>query len=140
MDLSEQIRDLNSQLTAIIRQIAARHQLTYSQANILLTIPVEGILMSHLAEKIGIDVSTATRNLMKLESLGLIIRSKIHKDRRKVTVTATTAGEALIDKLEIDLDEVSFSIQKMMTNEDREKFFPVLESLNWNLTKLRADN
>ncbi len=140
MDLSEQIRDLNSQLTAVFRKIAARHHLTFSQANILLAIPIDGILMSQLAGKIGIEVSTATRNLVKLESLGLVNRSKIHRDKRKVTITVTSAGEGLIDKLESDLDDLTFSLQRLMSDEDREKIFPVLESLNWNLTLLRADN
>ncbi|MFQ6609657.1 MAG: MarR family winged helix-turn-helix transcriptional regulator [Fidelibacterota bacterium] len=140
MDLSEQLRDLNSQLTAIIRRIASSHRLTFSQANILLSIPVDGILMSQLADKIGIEISTATRNLNKLENMGFVQRSKIHSDKRKVTLKVTNEGKEVIDKLEIDLDELSFSLQNLMSDEDKERLYPVIESINWNLTRIRAGN
>jgi len=139
MDLSEQIRDLNSQLTALIRRIASNHHLTFSQANILLSIPFDGILMSQLADKIGIEISTATRNLNKLENMGFVQRLKIHSDKRKVTIKVTNAGKEIIDKLEIDLDELSFSLQNMMSDKEKERLYPVIEAINWNLTRIRAE-
>ncbi len=57
MDLSEQLRDINTQLTAIIRNIGAEHGITFSQTNILLAIPVDGLFSSQLAYKVGIEVT-----------------------------------------------------------------------------------
>lgn len=139
MDLSEQLRDINTQLTAIIRNIGANHGITFSQANILLAIPVDGLFSSQLAQKVGIEVSTATRNLKKLESLGYINREKNHHDRRKISILLTRDGEELVERLDLELDNVTFSLQQMMSIDEREAMTPVLESLTWNLIRYRAE-
>ncbi len=140
MDLSEQIRDLNAQLTAIMRKIAAQFRLTFSQVNILLSIPVEGIFMSQLAHKVGIDVSTATRNLVKLENRGLIHRERGSRDKRKVKISLSPDGEALVEQVDLRIDEVAYVLQTMMSMEDRENLYPVIEALNWNLMRYRAES
>lgn len=49
-----------------------------------------------LAEQSGKDASTVSRQLLKLEQLGLIERTSIPEDRRIKAATITDAGKAMI--------------------------------------------
>ena len=138
MDLSEQLRDINTHLTAIIRKIGAGYAITFSQTNILLAIPVEGMFTSQLASRVGIEVSTATRNLSKLESKGFIRRKRDGYDRRKVIIILTEKGETLVENIDLKLDETAFELMQLIPFEDRENLIPILESFSWNLNRYRA--
>ena len=74
MNIVELLTDLTTGTNAIIRTIASNLNLTASQAFHLLSIPFDGIPMSGLAFKLGLDNSTLTRNVQKLEKLNLVKR------------------------------------------------------------------
>ena len=63
MNFTDLLTDLASSANAIIRISAARFNLTASQAFHLLLIPFDGIPMSALAHRLGLDNSTLTRNI-----------------------------------------------------------------------------
>ena len=72
MNIPELLTDLTTHYNALIRNAASQLSLTASQAFHLLSIPHDGIPMSQLAHKLGLDTSTLTRNFQKLEKIGLI--------------------------------------------------------------------
>ena len=74
MNITELLTDLAAGTNGIIRSTASKFSLTASQAFHLLSIPYDGIPMSDLALRLGLDNSTLTRNVQKLEGLGLIGR------------------------------------------------------------------
>ena len=55
----------------------------------------EGLTQSHLAERVGIDVSTMTKALQRLERYGLVERCQDADDTRVSRVHLTERGRAL---------------------------------------------
>jgi DNA-binding MarR family transcriptional regulator len=55
----------------------------------------EGLTQSHLAERVGIEVSTMTKALQRLERYGLVRRCHDTEDTRVIRVFLTEQGRAL---------------------------------------------
>ena len=67
MNITEFVISLVSDYNAIIRAAAMSLNFTTSQAFHILSIPFDGISMSNLSQRLGLDASTLTRNIKKLE-------------------------------------------------------------------------
>ena len=82
----EEILQLNTNFIFLVRKIAKKNSLTLPHALILLNVSISGSSMSALANLLGLDPSTATRNIEKLEIRNLLYREKSTNDTRKVYV------------------------------------------------------
>ena len=80
MDIPSELRDLTIQVNAIIRTISSNNGLTLPQANILSSIPTMGISLIDLSNKLGLDISTMSRNIKKLTNMNLIIKETLRFD------------------------------------------------------------
>ena len=96
MNIAELLTDLASGTNSIIRASASKLNLTVSQAFHLLSIPYDGISMSGLAHKLGLDNSTLTRNIQKLEKLDLVKRQNDNYDKRVQLAVLTNKGNSLL--------------------------------------------
>ena len=67
MFILENLHDINNIYSKILRKVGNSNNLTFEQIKLLFAIPYDGILLSELAFVLGIDNSTLTRNLQKLE-------------------------------------------------------------------------
>ena len=122
MDFSEQIQEITTHVNGLTRQAAAKHNISFAQAQFLFRVPSEGISISELAKLLGIDISTMSRNVNKLELLKLIIREPNIEDGRTFKLSLTHSGFELVDLLfsEIDtsateiLSTIPLDIQKRM--------------------------
>lgn len=75
--------------------------LTLSQFHILKLMTLNGRhLAGELAEFLGVSAPAATRNIDKLEGLGLVLRSPSQSDRRATILTASTKGRRLVEHYE----------------------------------------
>ena len=108
MDFSEQIQEITTHINGITRQAAARHNISFAQAQFLLRMPTEGISISELSNLLGIDISTMSRNVNKLELLELVKREKKSEDGRTFILSLTPSGAELVDLLFAEID-ASFS-------------------------------
>lgn len=133
MDFTELITDITIQYTALIRYSAAKFNLTTSQAFHLISIPLDGIPMSELAHKLGLDASTLTRNIEKLEKLSLVQRERDSYDKRTVRVICTTEGFAVTEKIENELNEQNFHILDRIDLDLQENMADILEKLGWSM-------
>ena len=133
MNITELLTSLASGTNAIIRSVASNFNLTASQAFSLLLIPFDGISMSHLAYKLGLDNSTLTRNIQKLEKLHLVKRKADNYDKRVQRVVLTKDGSSLIVLLERHLEEQNHSILAHIDLDAQEHLLTVLEQLSWAL-------
>lgn len=133
MDFSELITDITIQYTALIRYSAAKFNLTTSQAFHLISIPLDGIPMSELAHKLGLDASTLTRNIEKLEKLSLVQRERDSYDKRTVRVICTAEGLAVTEKIENELNEQNFHILDRIDLDLQENMADILEKLVWSM-------
>ncbi len=73
--------------------------LTYPQYLVLLVLWEDGAqTVGGIGERVGLESSTLTPLLKRMESAGLIKRARKPEDERVVQITLTEAGKALRDK------------------------------------------
>ena len=137
MNITELLTDLASATNAIIRSIASRFNLTASQAFLLLAIPFNGIPMSGLAHRLGLDNSTLTRNIQKLEKLGLVGRSADNYDKRVQLVSLTNKGTLLLESFESYMEKHNVDILELIDMDTHVNLLTVLEKLSWALGCMR---
>ena len=133
MNITELLTDLASGTNAIIRSTASSFSLTASQAFHLLSIPYDGIPMSDLALRLGLDNSTLTRNIQKLEKMELVKRLSDNYDKRIHRVVLTQKGSALLELIEEQLEEQNANILEKIDLDAQEHLLSVLEKLSWAL-------
>ena len=56
--------------------------------------------MSKLAHKLGLDASTLTRNVQKLEKMGLVKQFSGSYDKRVQNTVLTNQGDEIVEKIE----------------------------------------
>ncbi len=89
--------------------------------------------MSELATKLGLDNSTLTRNIQKLEIAELVFRQGDAYDKRIYKAFITPSGEETITRLEMLLNETSLAIADKLDLDIQNALVEVLEKLNWSL-------
>ena len=139
MNIPELLTNLTTHYNAIFRQYSSRLSLTAPQAFHLLSIPVDGISMSGLANKLGLDTSTLTRNIQKLEKLDLVRRKQDKNDKRILVVYLTDKGRGRVEKIEESLLDLNFSMMKYIDLDDQENIPEMLEKLVWAMDCIREE-
>ena len=139
MNIPELLTNLTTHYNAIFRQYSSRLSLTAPQAFHLLSIPVDGISMSGLANKLGLDTSTLTRNIQKLEKLDLVRRKQDRNDKRILVVCLTDKGRDKVEKVEESLLDLNFSMLKYIDLDDQENIPEMLEKLVWAMDCVREE-
>ena len=139
MNIPELLTNLTTHYNAIFRQYSSRLSLTAPQAFHLLSIPVDGISMSGLANKLGLDTSTLTRNIQKLEKLDLVRRKQDRNDKRILAVYLTDKGRGRVEKVEDSLLDLNFAMMKYIDLDDQENIPEMLEKLVWAMDCIREE-
>ena len=100
MFILENLLDINNIYSKILRKVGNSNNLTFEQIKLLFAIPYDGILLSELAFVLGIDNSTLTRNLQKLEKNNFLVISTTNFDKRKKTLFLSDKGQKKIHHIE----------------------------------------
>ena len=137
MNIHELLTDLTTHYNALIRNAASQLSLTASQAFHLLSIPHDGIPMSQLAHKLGLDTSTLTRNIQKLEKMGLIKRNQDSYDKRIQKAILTEKGALKVELLEESLKDMSHLFMEQIDLEGQENITDILEKIVWAMDCIR---
>jgi len=137
MHITELLTNLATGVNALIRVAASKFNLTGSQAFLLLSIPFDGIPMSGLAHKLGLDNSTLTRNIQKLENLGLVKQLPDNYDRRVKQVVLSSEGISLLELFDGHLENQNATIVDQIDLDTQEHISTVLEKLSWALECIR---
>ena len=139
MNLPELLVDLTTHYNALIRSAASQLHLTSSQAFHLISIPHDGIPMSKLAHKLGLDASTLTRNIQKLENLGLVKRKHDSYDKRVQKAILTQQGLEITEEIEEILLKMNNLIIEQIDLDTQENMCELLEKLVWSMDCLREE-
>ena len=138
MQSAEVLRDLAAQLQALIRLVARPWRLSSTQALILFTLPLDGIPHSDLAHRLGLDASTITRVVVKMQTAGLVERLRSTQDRRVFLVKATDRGRKFRRNLQDRWEQEVRTVLEGMDTEHRESLDEHLEELSWLLLRRRS--
>jgi DNA-binding MarR family transcriptional regulator len=82
-----------------------------------------------LARKIELEPSALCRIVVELESKGLVMRERDPDDKRRVLVTATPAGEALLGRARPHMLAGLEPIASRLTRSERTQLCRLLEKL-----------
>ena len=137
MNIPELLTDLTTHYNALIRNAASQLSLTASQAFHLLSIPHDGIPMSQLAHKLGLDTSTLTRNIQKLEKMELIRRNQDSYDKRIQRAILTEGGEERVKLLEKSLQDMNQAPMEQIDLDSQENITDILEKIVWAMDCIR---
>jgi DNA-binding MarR family transcriptional regulator len=117
-------------LARVGRERARAGDVTPQQADTLQIIAERGaVSTSSLATILGIDPSTASRNLAGLERAGLIVRKKGADDGRQTDVRLTPRGKRHADSLASDARASFGELLDRITRLDRARVTEALEVL-----------
>ena len=116
MILSDHFISLNIKLTSIFRTLASQYNLSYSQYCILMKINSSGTPMSELANSLGLDKSTLTRNINVLLTRNLVSKYQDQHDLRVYKVILSDEGEQIKNYLYARLDEFSSGLLASLEN------------------------
>jgi MarR family transcriptional regulator, organic hydroperoxide resistance regulator len=139
MNIIEHLSDISLNYFALLRKLSSKFDLTLSQALLLLYVPFDGVTISDLSDKLGIDISTMTRNIQRIEKQGLISRKKNLNDKRSIKLSLSNRGKKIINLLNHDISNNLTPILKKYDFDKIEQIQSSLESLGWDLYLHRKD-
>ena len=139
MQLGELLSSLFVNLQALIKREVNLGRASFSKIIALSIIPPDGLDMSALAKKLGIDNSTATRLVIGMENAGWVNRKSSLYDKRVKQVFLTKRGYFLQSNLEGQFELIGKIVEGSLNPSDRVDISDTLSSLNWVLLKLIAD-
>jgi DNA-binding MarR family transcriptional regulator len=140
MNYSEILSSFLIDLQSLYRKNVSISGASFPQILALSIIPDDGIEMSALSKKIGIDNSTATRLVMGLEKKGWVNRRTANYDKRVIQVALTQDGDEIQTQLERQFDSLGAAIEKEVDPLDRNEMIEYVSSLHWILSKLILKN
>ena len=111
MNMIENLSDISLHYFALIRKLSSKFELTLSQALVLLYIPFDGITISDLSQKLGVDISTMTRNIQRIERKQLINRTPNLNDKRSIKLLLSPRGQNIANSLNKEMAE---NLQKII--------------------------
>ena len=139
MNVSELLPTLFINLMSIFRKTTKLTQLTFPQTIALYIIPDQGIEMSVLSKKIGIDLSTLSRLVNGLEKRGFVKRETSKKDKRIIEVLLKEEGVLIREKLDKRFDLIGSFIEKKL-NDKNNNIKEALTKVNWEISKIILNN
>ncbi|AEY85476.1 MarR-family transcriptional regulator [Streptomyces hygroscopicus subsp. jinggangensis 5008] len=87
-----------------------------------------------LIRTLGLDPSTVTKMLQRLEQSGFVTRKPSERDRRAVLVSATRAGQALRDRVFQAWRDLEHITARGFTDEEYDQAMYFLSRIEENLT------
>ena len=140
MNYGELLSSFLIDLQSLYRKNVSINGASFPQILALSIIPADGIEMSALSKKIGIDNSTATRLVMGLEKKGWVNRRSANYDKRVIQVALTQDGDEIQAQLEQQFDSLGAAIEREVDPLDRNEMIEYISSLHWILSKLILKN
>jgi MarR family transcriptional regulator, transcriptional regulator for hemolysin len=96
----------------------------------------DGMTVSELAARLGVEPPTATRSLARLESGGWFRREPVATDRRQVRIVVTDAGHRLVPDIERAWAQLAEQVMGHASDDQRDIALTTLEQANDRLREV----
>jgi DNA-binding MarR family transcriptional regulator len=140
MEFGELLKQFLIDLQSLFRTSTKKLNLTLPQITLLSSIPLDGIDMSTLSQRIGVDNSTLTRLIDILIKNNFVRKIKNPKDGRSFIILLTVSGEKLQFKIEQQIDQFGSKIFSKIPIEDQDEVKETLSTLHWLISKHRLNS
>ena len=135
MEFSELLKQFLIDLQCLFRTQLKHLNLTLPQIMLISSIPIDGIDMTSLSKKLGIDNSTLTRLIRILLENGIVKKTSNPIDKRSIIVSLSRNGESLQLKIEKEMDLFISALYKNIPMENREELNESLSAFHWSVSK-----
>ena len=140
MEFAELLKHLLIDLQSIFRKNNKDLPLSLAQVIVISSIPIEGINMTALSQRLGVDNSTLTRLIDILIRNNFIKRKISPNDRRSKIIFLTKSGFDILQKIESNIDYAAKQIFSQFPKEDKIIAKDLLSMLHWNMSKYKLIN
>ena len=140
MEFGELLKQFLIDLQSLFRTSTKKLNITLSQITLISSIPTDGVDMSTLSHRIGVDNSTLTRLIDILIRNNFVRKSKNPTDGRSFIISLTNNGEKLQFRIEEEIDRFGFKLYNKIPLEDQDEVKEVLSSLHWLISKYRLNS
>jgi len=140
MEFGELLKQFLIDLQSLFRTSTKKLNLTLPQITLLSSIPIDGIDMSTLSKRIGVDNSTLTRLIDILIKNNFVRKIKNPIDGRSFIILLTVSGEKLQFKIEQQIDQFGSKIFSKIPIEDQDEVKETLSTLHWLISKHRLNS
>ena len=140
MNNAELLTNLLTDLQSIFREKNKNLPFSLSQIILISSIPEQGIDMTSLSKKIGIDNSTTTRLIHNLQKKDIIIKLSNIEDKRSNILTLSKKGIEANKSIEENIEKFSKQIFSYFEDKNRILTKDLLSAFHWNLLKYRLNN
>ncbi len=136
MRYGELLNSLLINLHGVFKKNIMLDNVSFQKITALSVIPLDGIEMSPLSIRLGIDNSTATRLIIGMEKIGWVNRVTSKIDKRVTQVFLTEKGIDIQIDLEKQIDAIGEEVAVQIDPLDRQKIIDNVSNLNWILLRL----
>ena len=140
MEFGELLKQFLIDLQSLFRTSTKKLNVTLSQIILISSIPIDGIDMSTLSHRIGVDNSTLTRLIDILIRNNFVRKDKNPNDGRSFIISLTNSGEKLQFRIEEEIDQFGSKLYNKIPIEDQDEVKEVLSSLHWLISKYRLNS
>ena len=118
-------------INKIYNNTASKYMGTVSLAMIVLNIDIyDGTPSTQLGPIMGMEMTSLSRSLKKLENMGIIKRSASKKDKRQVIISLTNLGLQRRETAKQTVLKFNNIITSQLNKEEKNTFFNVLNKIN----------
>ncbi len=135
MEFGELLKQFLIDLQCLFRTQLKHLNLTLPQIMLISSIPIDGIDMTSLSKKLGIDNSTLTRLIRILLENDIVKKTSNPIDKRSIIVSLSRKGESLQLKIEREMDLFISALYKNIPIENREELNESLSAFHWSVSK-----
>ena len=133
MNYGEFLSSFLIDLQRLFRLELSTEDLTYGQTLAIISIPNDGIEMSDLSLLLGLDNSTVTRLIIRLENKNWVIRKKSKRDKRAIKVFLTDDGAEVQVGIDKKLNAIGEKINLNINEDKKDNLFDSLSLFQWTL-------
>ena len=140
MNYGELLFSLLVSLQAVFKKKINIKDVSFPQILAISIIEPQGIDMSTISERMGIDNSTTTRLIIGLEKKGWVKRIRSEVDSRVVNVSFTQKGETFQKEIEDQIDKLGSLFERGLDSNQKTELNDQLSSIHWLISKLELEN
>ncbi|MFV2087865.1 MarR family winged helix-turn-helix transcriptional regulator [Micromonospora sp. LOL_021] len=99
----------------------------------------EGLTVSEVAARLGVEQPTVTRSLSRLEHGGWFVRKSVPSDRRLTRIVLTDKGRSGVSQIEVAWRTLAETATAGMANDQRATLVELLDKVRGNLLTLATE-
>lgn len=130
------IRNNWFKISRYYNQLASKFNISFSWGFILLNIEKEGTPSTSLGPKMGMESTSLSRTLKKMEEEGIIVRKNDESDKRKALVFLTEKGVAMRKEARAVVLDFNKKLYESIPAEEVKNFFNTMVKVDTVVSEL----